>query len=184
MSVRRKNTLARLASGFLFLLAKPEFYSHLASWRVVIRTHTNDSAVECYSSVTSKIPCFIDLVSFHLLSCQAKLRQLIFYYLFDFINLFIFATRCAPGYYGNPLAPGGMCRKCNCGGNIDPTIPGSCDPVSGACVICTNNTEGEYCERCKPGYFGSAVSGDCRRKLMCGPAMTAHGSLGPVNKKS
>jgi hypothetical protein len=26
------------ASGFVFFLAKPEFYSHLASWRVAIRT--------------------------------------------------------------------------------------------------------------------------------------------------
>jgi hypothetical protein len=25
-------------SGFAFLLANPKFYSHLASWRVVIRT--------------------------------------------------------------------------------------------------------------------------------------------------
>jgi hypothetical protein len=30
--------LARLASGFVLLLAKSEFYSHLVSWRVVIRT--------------------------------------------------------------------------------------------------------------------------------------------------
>jgi hypothetical protein len=30
--------LARLASGFVFLLANPKFYSQLASWRVVIRT--------------------------------------------------------------------------------------------------------------------------------------------------
>jgi hypothetical protein len=27
-----------MASGFVFLLANPEFCSHLASWRVVIRT--------------------------------------------------------------------------------------------------------------------------------------------------
>jgi hypothetical protein len=31
-------TLARLASGFVFLLANHEFYSHLARWRVVIPT--------------------------------------------------------------------------------------------------------------------------------------------------
>jgi hypothetical protein len=36
--VRGKKNLAMLASGFAFLLAKPKFYSHLASWRVVIRT--------------------------------------------------------------------------------------------------------------------------------------------------
>jgi hypothetical protein len=34
-SLRENKTLV---SGFLFLLAKPEFYSHLAGWRVVIRT--------------------------------------------------------------------------------------------------------------------------------------------------
>jgi hypothetical protein len=36
--VRGKKNLARLVSGFVFSLAKPEFYSHLVSWRVVIRT--------------------------------------------------------------------------------------------------------------------------------------------------
>jgi hypothetical protein len=34
VSVREIKTLARLASRFLFLLANPEFYSHLASWQV------------------------------------------------------------------------------------------------------------------------------------------------------
>jgi hypothetical protein len=33
-----KKILARLASGFVFLLANSKFYSHLASWLVVIRT--------------------------------------------------------------------------------------------------------------------------------------------------
>jgi hypothetical protein len=37
-SVSGKKNLARLASGFVFLLANPEFYLHLTSWRVVIRT--------------------------------------------------------------------------------------------------------------------------------------------------
>jgi hypothetical protein len=30
-----RKTLARLANGFVFLLANPEFYSHLVSWSVV-----------------------------------------------------------------------------------------------------------------------------------------------------
>jgi hypothetical protein len=34
--VRGKKTLARLANGFVFLLAKSEFYSHWASWRLVM----------------------------------------------------------------------------------------------------------------------------------------------------
>jgi hypothetical protein len=37
VSERGKN-LARLVSGFVFLRANPEFYSHLAGWRVVFRT--------------------------------------------------------------------------------------------------------------------------------------------------
>jgi hypothetical protein len=36
--VKGEKILARLASGFLFWLANPEFYTHLASWQVVIRT--------------------------------------------------------------------------------------------------------------------------------------------------
>jgi hypothetical protein len=38
VSERGKQKLARLARGFVFLLANPEVYSDLASWRVVIRT--------------------------------------------------------------------------------------------------------------------------------------------------
>jgi hypothetical protein len=41
----RKKKLARLASGFVFLLTNPEFFSHLASWRVVIRTPENIDTV-------------------------------------------------------------------------------------------------------------------------------------------
>jgi hypothetical protein len=36
--MRMKTTLASLASGFLCLLPNPKFYSHSASWRVVICT--------------------------------------------------------------------------------------------------------------------------------------------------
>ncbi|KAM9323132.1 laminin subunit alpha-3-like [Pholidichthys leucotaenia] len=35
---------------------------------------------------------------------------------------------CAPGYYGNPLTPGGSCRPCNCNG-----YGTSCDPKTGVC---------------------------------------------------
>jgi hypothetical protein len=34
----RGKSLARLVSRIVFLFANPEFYSHLASWRVVNRT--------------------------------------------------------------------------------------------------------------------------------------------------
>ncbi|GFS17903.1 laminin subunit alpha, partial [Elysia marginata] len=69
---------------------------------------------------------------------------------------------CAPGFYGNPIVPGGSCRRCRCGGNIDPTRPGSCNSNTGVCNLCTNNTEGQFCEQCISGYYGSAVNGDCR----------------------
>ncbi|XP_060941018.1 laminin subunit alpha-3-like isoform X2 [Limanda limanda] len=36
--------------------------------------------------------------------------------------------RCAPGYYGNPLTPGGRCKPCNCKGNGN-----ICDPRTGVC---------------------------------------------------
>ena len=43
-------------------------------------------------------------------------------------------------------------------------MPGSCDPLSGECLICLSNTEGERCEKCQIGYYGTAVNGDCRSK--------------------
>jgi hypothetical protein len=51
-----KKALARLASGFTFLVANPEFYSHLASWRVVIRTPavTISTAKDLWSAVVSR----------------------------------------------------------------------------------------------------------------------------------
>jgi hypothetical protein len=47
--VRGKKILARLVVGFVFLLAKPEFYSHVASWRVVIRTPEVREKLSCGS---------------------------------------------------------------------------------------------------------------------------------------
>uniref|UniRef100_A0A3Q1GPD0 Si:ch211-241e1.3 n=1 Tax=Acanthochromis polyacanthus TaxID=80966 RepID=A0A3Q1GPD0_9TELE len=38
---------------------------------------------------------------------------------------------CAPGYYGDPLTPGGSCRPCNCFGNGN-----NCDPRTGECDNC------------------------------------------------
>ncbi|NXI45933.1 LAMA2 protein, partial [Galbula dea] len=65
--------------------------------------------------------------------------------------------RCAEGYFGQPLIPGGSCQPCQCNDNLDFSIPGSCDSLSGACLICKAGTTGQYCERCADGYFGDAL---------------------------
>ncbi|KAK7945606.1 hypothetical protein WMY93_001334 [Mugilogobius chulae] len=41
--------------------------------------------------------------------------------------------RCSPGFYGDPMTPGGSCRPCNCNGNGN-----NCDPRTG---ICKNTLE-------------------------------------------
>uniref|UniRef100_A0A8C5TD51 Laminin subunit alpha-2 n=1 Tax=Malurus cyaneus samueli TaxID=2593467 RepID=A0A8C5TD51_9PASS len=64
--------------------------------------------------------------------------------------------RCAEGYFGQPLIPGGSCQPCQCNDNLDFSVPGSCDSLSGACLICKPGTTGQYCERCADGYFGDA----------------------------
>jgi len=71
---------------------------------------------------------------------------------------------CADNYFGNPLIPGGICEQCLCNGNIDPDMPGSCDPNSGQCLKCLFNTEGFNCERCKHGYYGDATQHSCLGK--------------------
>ena len=68
---------------------------------------------------------------------------------------------CAEGYYGNPLEVGGRCVACDChgntrrGGDMD-----TCD-AEGQCSGCQGFTEGETCDRCILGYYGTAVNNDC-----------------------
>ncbi|XP_038159689.1 laminin subunit alpha-3-like isoform X1 [Cyprinodon tularosa] len=58
----------------------------------------------------------------------------------------VMCERCAPGYYGDPLKPGGNCQQCNCNGNGN-----SCDPRTG---VCKNSLEpgdtntDEQCQEC------------------------------------
>ncbi|XP_033097920.1 basement membrane-specific heparan sulfate proteoglycan core protein-like [Anneissia japonica] len=69
--------------------------------------------------------------------------------------------RCSPGFTrtGAGLYLG-FCGPCDCNGHSD-----QCDPESGICRNCLDNTVGNYCESCAPGYYGDARQGspsDCR----------------------
>ncbi|XP_042212496.1 laminin subunit alpha-like isoform X1 [Homarus americanus] len=66
--------------------------------------------------------------------------------------------RCAAGYHGQPEVLGDRCEACTCNGNIDVRDSFSCDDITGRCLACLNNTYGNSCERCAPGYYGDAIN--------------------------
>ncbi|ESO00345.1 hypothetical protein HELRODRAFT_192596 [Helobdella robusta] len=82
--------------------------------------------------------------------------------------------KCAPGYWGHPMTPGGQCKKCECSGNIDERDPMACDVKTGRCLKCLQNTGGERCERCADGYYGDALDGRNCKKCLCEPLGTDH----------
>lgn len=69
---------------------------------------------------------------------------------------------CSMGYtrgnYGDGLYLG-LCNRCECNGHSD-----DCHPETGVCSQCRDNTDGEQCDQCLPGYSGNATQGtpyDC-----------------------
>uniref|UniRef100_A0A8D0ABB7 Laminin, alpha 4 n=1 Tax=Sander lucioperca TaxID=283035 RepID=A0A8D0ABB7_SANLU len=79
-----------------------------------------------------------------------------------------FCERCAPGYYGNPMAIGNSCKRCDCNSNSDPNLIFSeCHNVTGHCQHCWGNTSGVNCERCAPGFYGDAISAKNCRECDC-----------------
>lgn len=67
---------------------------------------------------------------------------------------------CSDGYFGDPTGENGEptgCSDCLCNGNINSSIPGSCNTTTGICILCLGNTAGNMCERCADGYYGDAI---------------------------
>jgi len=84
---------------------------------------------------------------------------------------------CSDGYFGDPTGIRGTqqrCQKCDCSGNIDLNDLGNCDPLTGKCLKCVDNTKNgvqEKCEKCADGYFGDALKGSCK-SCKCFPSGT------------
>ncbi|KAB0790802.1 hypothetical protein PPYR_15312 [Photinus pyralis] len=81
---------------------------------------------------------------------------------------------CATGYYGQPENLGDYCKPCACSGNINPTEIGSCDTVTGECLRCLNNTYGETCALCAPGFYGDAILAKDCQPCICDYVGTHH----------
>ncbi|KAG6444669.1 hypothetical protein O3G_MSEX003477, partial [Manduca sexta] len=67
--------------------------------------------------------------------------------------------QCAEGHY---RLPSGFCVPCQCNGHSK-----ECDVNTGICLECTDNTMGDHCEQCIPGYHGDANIGTPRDCLIC-----------------
>ncbi|XP_022106047.1 laminin subunit beta-1-like isoform X2 [Acanthaster planci] len=92
----------------------------------------------------------------------------------------LFCESCAPGYKraSLDLGPFSDCVPCECNGHSD--LP--CDPDSGVCQGCRDNTGGEFCQLCLDGYFGNATNGtpgDCQPCRCPGPTGSVN-SFAPV----
>ncbi|ERL94756.1 hypothetical protein D910_12030, partial [Dendroctonus ponderosae] len=72
---------------------------------------------------------------------------------------------CSDNYYGNPEVPGGLCTPCDCNEKIDLIQPGNCDPHTGKCLKCLNETTGDHCEVCRDGFFRFAEDLPCQECL-------------------
>lgn len=77
---------------------------------------------------------------------------------------------CEDSFYGDPLGWRGevqLCVRCECNENTDPNAVGVCDHVTGRCLKCLGNTDGDQCEKCQSGYYGNALDRSLRPSQKC-----------------
>ncbi|KAI9543880.1 hypothetical protein NQZ68_004928 [Dissostichus eleginoides] len=79
----------------------------------------------------------------------------------------IMFSRCSNGFFGRPSEPGGSCDPCDCHENLDLSIPGSCDPITGQCLVCRQGYGGSTCDSCAEGYHGDAITAKNCQPCQC-----------------
>ncbi|KAG8444246.1 hypothetical protein GDO86_009434 [Hymenochirus boettgeri] len=101
--------------------------------------------------------------------------------------------KCTPGYYGIVRGSSDDCRPCACpqqisSNNFSPTcvIQGRNDY---RCTACPLGYEGQYCERCAPGYSGNPnIPGGSCQECECNPygaqSMVCHTTTGQCQCKA
>nr|XP_023503193.1 laminin subunit alpha-1 isoform X3 [Equus caballus] len=90
---------------------------------------------------------------------------------------------CAPGYHRGKLPEGGgrgprpllaPCVPCTCNNHSD-----ACDPDTGTCLNCSDNTAGDHCDVCAPGYYGK-VTGSASDCALCACPHSRPASFSPT----
>ncbi|XP_006868776.1 PREDICTED: laminin subunit alpha-1 [Chrysochloris asiatica] len=90
---------------------------------------------------------------------------------------------CAPGYHRGNLPEGGVrrshlliapCIPCDCNNHSE-----ACDPETGKCLNCSDNTAGDHCDRCAPGYYGK-VTGSAHDCSLCACPHNHSASFSPT----
>ena len=86
-------------------------------------------------------------------------------------TLTVSAIRCASGYTQFPESGGqfAACAPCSCSGHS-----ATCDPETGTCMDCQQNTEGKYCHLCQEGFYGDPSS-----PMGCYPCQCPTGPTSP-----
>uniref|UniRef100_A0A3Q3KQ98 Laminin, alpha 2 n=1 Tax=Monopterus albus TaxID=43700 RepID=A0A3Q3KQ98_MONAL len=71
-----------------------------------------------------------------------------------------FGSPAPASVFRAPTAVGmGSCVQCQCSGHSN-----TCDAETSICQNCRDNTEGDHCERCAPGFYGvvRGIPDDCK----------------------